>query len=134
MFACKFEKALVLAHRLPDFAPRAPSVDALTGDASELAQDWGKHIGSFIQACALKCKSAEKTPERKYFGISLMQLPVSELEEDDLLSQPRGHSHFMAYVHWGSVGTNLGRRMYLDGDYIKYSQPINKRHFDMSRT
>lgn len=117
-------------NKLPDFAPKAPSKEAVAGDSMDLLEKWGAGVGEFVKACALKCVAVDKRPERRYFGLSLMQLPISEFERRDCLETAA--THFMAYVHWDSVAAGWGRRLFLEGNYIKYSQPTNKRYFDMS--
>ena len=124
-------KALVLWGRLPNLRLQPPPHDVARSDALEILSTWGKFIGNFAQASERKQKAITERPERRYWGISLMQLPVCDLEHDEMLVQPRGHDHYVGYVHWDKVSENVGRPIHLEDEYIKYTQPIRKRTIDM---
>ena len=118
---------------MPEFVPRASVHVAVLAEAHDLIAKWAVSLGQFATAVSEKVAAETKFPEPRPWGISLAQVPVAELERDVDACEPRGHTHFVEYIHWDKPREGLGRRVKLvDGPDIKYAQPCTKEHFDMA--
>ena len=96
-------EALVLWSELPDLAPRGePEPEVLANvvaldQAKDSLQAWSSGAVRFASAASYKLERSAIVEQA--WDISLVFLPVADLEDDDRLAQPRGHSHMIAYSY-----------------------------------